>query len=60
MPHHSARTRRDQFFETDEGEPTILPRQASVPSVCKPACRPSESVGSLPGVWLIDTWSEPS
>lgn len=35
-------------------------RSASTVAPCKPACRPSESVGSLLGLWLIDTWSEPS
>jgi hypothetical protein len=60
MPHRSARTRRDQFFETDECEFTVLSRQASALTVCKRACRPSESVGSLLGPWLIDTWNEPT
>lgn len=64
MPHRSSSTRRDQFFETAECEPTILSqvtsRQASVLWDCKLACRPSESVGSLLGPWPIDTWSEPS
>jgi hypothetical protein len=64
MRHRSASTRRDQFFETVESQPTNLSqltsRQVSALRACKPVCRWSESVGSLLGLWLIDTWSEPS
>jgi hypothetical protein len=64
MPYRSGSTRRDQLFETVEREPPILSqgtsRQGSVLRACKPACRPSESVGSLLELWLIDAWSEPS
>jgi hypothetical protein len=65
MPHRrTASIRRHQFFEELECEPRILSqgtsRQRSVPRDRTPACRLSESVGSLLGLWLIHTWSEPS
>jgi hypothetical protein len=64
MRHRSGSTRRGQLFETVEREPRILShatsRQGSVLCACKLACTPSESVGSLLGLWLIDMWSEPS
>jgi hypothetical protein len=63
MPHRlMASSRPDQFFETVEGQPTILSqvtsRQGFVFWACKPACRSSVSLGSLQGVWLIATWSD--
>ena len=65
MPHRrSAGTRRDQLFDRVERELTTLSRvtsrQGSVLWACKRACRLSEPLGSLLGLWLIDTWSEPS
>jgi hypothetical protein len=64
MPHRSASTRRDQFFETVKCDATVLPqvtsRQGTPLWACQSACRPSDSVGSLLGLWLIATWSEPS
>jgi hypothetical protein len=65
MPHRrSASTCRDQFFETVADQSTILSqvtsRQGSEFWVCKPACRLSVAIGSLQGLWLIDTWSEVS
>jgi hypothetical protein len=65
MPHRrSASARRGQFFEELECEPAIVSlvtsRQGSVLWACLPAGGSSESVGSLRGRWLIDTWSVPS
>jgi hypothetical protein len=65
MPHRRfASARPDQFFETVQGQPTIpsqvTSRQGFVFWACNPACRPSVSIGSLQGVWLIATWSDAS
>jgi hypothetical protein len=47
-----------------EREPPILShvtwRLGLRRGACKPACTLSEPVGSLLGIWQIDTWSEPS
>jgi hypothetical protein len=60
----SASTRRGRFSGSVGCAPSALARgisrQGPMSSACKPACRLSESVGSLLGLWLIDTWSEPS
>lgn len=65
MPHRLiASTRPDQFFETVEGQPTILSqvtsRQGFVFWAFKPACRSSVSPGGLQAVSLIPTWGDAS
>jgi hypothetical protein len=52
--------RRDQSVARVERKPPTLWRLGPRRAACKPACTPSESMGSLLGLWLIDTWSEPS